>query len=115
MSKIASWIIAPAVGWVIGINAFAGELYLCVDENNETVTRMNSQGQCLEEQREVIFKNMEDEHISQLVPVASFAPNENCKGKGTRVDLGFDNDGDGNLDSEELISRKETCLIERAH
>lgn len=95
--------------FVAGSNA--GELYLCVDETRQTITKMSAPGECLEGEREMGMIGIENIDVNSIVPVANFSPLENCKTGGSRVEIGFDLNGDGQLDmdSNEIKTITEIC------
>jgi len=91
----------------------AGDIYLCVDVENETIITMDKRGLCNNDEREFGLMGLSDEETEGMYPVAEFLPDEDCKTADTKlVKLGFDNDGDNVLDEEELWAISSECPIE---
>jgi len=97
-------------------NSNAGEFYLCIDENDETVTMMDVGGLCDDGDNEHSFSGFSDEMIYDMVIISEFLPNENCKTADTKiVKIGIDKDGDNIIDPGELLSMSESCPIKSAN
>jgi len=110
MIKILSLITIAATALMLlaNVHSNAAEVYLCIDETNETVTMMDKEGLCLEGENEVIYKEMKSD---QVLPVARFSPNDECESGGKIVELGFDKNENGELDDGEVATNRMDCKI----
>lgn len=110
MLRLSSFLILMTTVFMLfgNITSNAAKVYMCIDEANETVTMMDTNGHCLESESEVVFEQMKSD---QVIPVARFSPNENCHAGGKIVELGFDQNGNEIADDFELTTKSQNCPI----
>ena len=113
MMRNVTLIFLVSLMWAVSFETYsnAEEIILCVDEIDEEVNLMNARGSCLEDEREFTFSRPGDGDQVNVIPLVISSPNKNCETEGTRTELGFDTDGDGVLDAEEIISISENCKL----
>jgi len=107
---IISSLIVTVVGFFsLGSNSIAEEVVLCVSTVDKYVVTVNEKGDCIESESQIVVSRSDMSQNKNLTPVAKFSPNENCDGQGARTEIGFDENGNGKPDANEIVSTNGTC------
>ena len=107
---IASTLITLTVflgGFAVSINA--EEVILCMSHTDQYVVMVDEKEDCLEDENQMILSGSDMEGRKSMTPVANFKEHDKCDGEGTMTEIGFDKNGNGKLDSDEIASRSGIC------
>jgi len=102
-----------ALGTIVGAdNSLAGEVVFCVSQERETAVLMDAKGLCVEGQNEYVISGPGLERSKELAVLAVFSDNKNCDedSTGTTTRVGFDNNDNGILDADEVMTISGTCI-----
>jgi len=105
----SSIILAAAFYFNFAITSVAEEVVLCVSAADQYVVTVNDKGDCLENENQIVISGTGMARKKSMAPIAKFTPNDDCDGQGTRMEIGFDENGNGEPDANEIISTTGTC------
>lgn len=107
---INSIVFVLIVGLVyLSLNAKAEEVVLCAGQEDQYVVMVNEKGDCLEEEVETVLDRPDLAQKKTFTPLANYKNNEHCAGEGTMTEVGFDENSNGELDQNEVVSSYGTC------
>ena len=111
MKKTVLWIpLLSALAFAgLASHVTAEEVVLCVNEVDQYVISVNSREDCVAPEKPVVFSGPDMAGKKGLMPVATFQENEECGGDGMTVNIGFDENDDGLLESSEIQRTDTTC------
>ncbi len=92
-----------------GSNSIAEEAILCTSHADQYIVMVNEKGDCLEEETQMVLSGPGMEAKKSMTTVANFKKDEKCEGEGTITEIGFDANGNGKLDPDEIASTAGTC------
>lgn len=111
MNKIAFSIFVLSVLCFTTFNnqADAEEIVLCISQTDEYVAKVNNKRDCLENENHMVISGKKMEEKQNLTPVANFKTNEKCEGEGSITEIGFDENNNGKLETDEIESSQSIC------
>jgi hypothetical protein len=111
MKKImASILIVTVIRFLsLGSNSIAEEVVLCMSHADQYIVMVNEKGDCLEEESQIVLSGSGMEAKKSMAPLANFKPNGDCDGEGTKIEFGFDENGNDGLDANEIDTTNATC------
>lgn len=92
--------------------SYSEEIDLCIAQNDEYATVVNSKQDCLDD--EVWMKIRGGEALQEKLkytPLVKMSENVNCETEGYVRAVGFDTDNDGYLDQNEIAMTKTSCKL----
>ena len=92
-------------------DSLAGEVVFCVSQEEQSAVLANATGLCAEGENEYVIDGSGVERSEDLVPLAVFSNNQNCDegSTGTTTQVGFDNNDNGTLDADEVMTSSSSC------
>ena len=70
---------------------------------------VDEKGDCLEDENQIVISGTDMARKKSMIPVAKFTSNDDCDGQGMRTEIGFDENGNGEPDANEIVSTTGTC------
>ena len=92
-----------------GSLSYAQDVVLCLNSADQYVVVVGQDGDCLEEESQVKISGSETAELEGLTPVALFENNDKCDTEGSISKLGFDKNGNYELDEDEIMNTSSTC------
>lgn len=89
--------------------SIAEEVVLCVSMADQYVVTVNEKGDCIENENQIVVSGSHMARKKSMTPVARFTSNDDCDGEGTRTEIGFDENGNGEPDTNEIVSTTGSC------
>ena len=93
----------------IGNSSIAEEVILCTSHADQYIVMVNEKGDCVESETQIVLSGSGMDTKKSMTPVANFKKDEKCEGEGTITEIGFDANGNGQLDKDEITSTAGTC------
>jgi len=90
-------------------NSMAEEVVLCTSHADQYIVMVNDKGDCIESEIQIVLSGSGMEAKKSMAPVANFMEDEKCDGEGAKTEIGFDENGNGELDKNEITSTTGTC------
>ena len=106
---VSSLILSLAGFFGLGSQSIAEEVVLCVSTAGQYVVTVNEKGDCLEDENQIVISGTDMARKKSMIPVAKFTSNDDCDGQGMRTEIGFDENGNGEPDANEIVSTTGTC------
>ena len=93
-------------------NSLAGEVVLCVNQEEQSAVLVDAKGLCGKGENEYSISGVEIKRSEDLVPLVVFSDNENCDegSTGTITQVGFDKNDDGVLEADEVMANSGSCV-----
>lgn len=85
------------------------EVVLCISHADQYIVMVNEKGDCIDTENQLIISGSGMEAKKNMTPVANFKTDEKCDGEGIITEIGFDENGNGQLDSNEIVNSTGTC------
>lgn len=98
----------------IGVSALAEEVILCINEEENYVDMVNEKDVCAENESQFVINRSDMGEKKAFTPLANFKENADCSGDGSRTEIGFDENENGSLDQNEIVSISGVCNPEIA-
>ena len=94
-------------------DSLADEVVFCVSQEEGNVALMDAKGLCADEENEYVISGSEIKRSESLVPLVVFSNNQDCGegSTGTTTQVGFDENGDGILGTDEMMASSGSCVI----
>jgi hypothetical protein len=113
MKNILAYIVITSAMSVLCLTNYSNsdETVLCLSEANRYVVSSDSSGKCFDGESAIRIDSGHMLTESKMVPLANFASADLCgiNAQGSRVDIGFDMNGNGRLDADEIITSSVSC------
>lgn len=91
---------------------FADEIVMCMSSNDQYVVVVENKDDCLEEESQITLEAKGLEAKKSMTPIMRNKPLDDCEGEGLLTEVGFDDNGDGTLDSNEVLSSLGSCTVQ---
>ena len=88
---------------------YAGEVVLCLNEEEQYVITVNGKGDCHDGEDQIVMNSADMDQKKDFVPLANFKEDKDCNGKGTMIEIGFDENDNGTLEQSEIVSMSGSC------
>lgn len=95
-----------------GSNSTALEMGLCISQENKYIVQADPDGSCRDGEELMTINGAGVAEMNNLSPVATFTNNDECDTEGIIAKIGFDQDNNGALDQDEIISTGSDCIVE---
>lgn len=109
ITGISIFIVFLCVLSTYGSFSHSQEIVLCLNPVDKYVVALDGDGECLEEETQIIMSGKATANLKDLTPVAVFEDNDACETEGSVIKFGFDKNGNYELDEDELESTSRTC------
>ncbi len=106
---ISSLIVTVVSLFSLGSNSIAEEVVLCTSHADQYIVMVNEKGDCIESEIQIVLSGSGMESKKSMTPVANFMEDKKCDGEGAKTEIGFDENGNGELDKDEIVSTAGTC------
>jgi len=93
----------------VGVNSYAEEVVLCLNETDKYVDMVNEKNVCVEGESQLVINRSDMGQKKAFTPLANFKENSKCDGEGTFTEIGFDENQNGSLDQNEIVSKSGIC------
>ena len=93
----------------VGVNSYAEEVVLCLNETDKYVDMVNGRDNCIEGEHQTVLNRSDLAEKKAFTPLANFKENSKCDGEGSITEIGFDENQNGSLDQNEIVSKGGTC------
>lgn len=94
-----------------GSNSTALEMGLCISQENKYIVQADPDGSCRDGEELMTINGAGIAEMNNLTPVATFTNNDECDTEGIISKIGFDKNGNAELDKDEMITSFGTCAI----
>jgi len=94
-------------------NSIAEQIDLCLSDSEQYAVIVNSKDDCLEDERWMkISGGQEVDSKKKFTPLIIITPNKDCNTEGVLRTIGFDENNNGSLDENEVVSINSECKIQ---
>ena len=92
-------------------DSLADEVVFCVSQESQSAVLTDAEGLCAEGENEYVISGSGITISEDFVPLAVFSDNENCDegSTGTTTQVGFDENEDGTLGTDEVMAISGSC------
>ncbi len=94
-----------------GSYSTAEEMGLCISQENNYIVQADPDGTCRDGEESMTINGTGAAEMANLTPVATFTNNDECDTEGIIAKIGFDKNGNSELDEDEMITTSTTCAI----
>lgn len=106
---VSSLIVTVVCFLSLGSSSIAEEVVLCMSHADQYIVMVNEKGDCLDEESQIALSGSGMDAKKSMNPLANFTSNDDCDGEGAKTEIGFDENGNGELDANEIASTVGTC------
>lgn len=90
----------------------ADEVHICVSEQDGYAVKVQENEKCHEHESKTIVSGAHIADKNGMELLSEFSSNEECQGEGINSSLGFDENGNGNLEPNEIVTTSSSCSPE---
>jgi len=93
----------------VGVNSYAEEVVLCLNETDKYVDMVNGRDNCIGGENQIVLNRSDLAEKKAFTPLANFKEDKDCEGQGQITEIGFDQNNNSALDQDEIVSRSGSC------